>query len=316
MSFHSPPFITNTNTISVLMSKVLLALIPALLIWVYLYGAGSIIQFFLCVITCYSIELLILKIRGKAIRLFLQDGTAMITALLLAFCLPPLAPWWLSVCACIFAMLLGKHVYGGLGQNIFNPAMIGYAIVLISFPAEFAVWQGSFLNDINIDFKQAFGVVFLQQEAFSYSSATLLSESRGQAIPTNINWLEQPSFYLSISFLIGGLFMLLLRVIQWHIPVGVIIGLCLMVFLTHSNETLLDSLSFHLFTGATMIGAFFIATDPVSAATSNKGKFCYALMIGVLVIIIRTWGNFPDGFAFAVLLANLSVPIIDRYLKQ
>ena len=317
MSSPSPPFIHNSNQVYYVMSKLVVALLPALAVWIYLYGIASMIQFFICIATCYAVEGLILMLRKKHLALFLSDGSAMVTALLLAFCLPPLSPWWLSVCACLFAMLIGKHLYGGIGQNIFNPAMLGYAIVLVSFPAEFAIWQSSSLSIANtIDLSQAFEYIFLSADNPISSSATLLSQWRNKTIPETINWLAQPSFYLNVAFLLGGGFLLLLKTISWHIPVGFLIGCVVASFLIYFDENVIDYLQFHLFTGATMIGAFFIATDPVSAASSNRGKFYYAVLIGVLMIVIRAWGNYPDGLAFAILIANLSVPLLDYYITR
>lgn len=312
----SPPFITNTNQVHHVMVKLLIALIPALCVWLYLYGAGSMIQFILCIATCYIVETFILLLRQKPLRPFLTDGSAMVSAVLLSFCLPPLSPWWLACCASLFTMFLGKHVYGGLGQNIFNPAMLGYAIVLLSFPAEFALWQNTSLSGNIADFFQSYEIIFYPTEEIPLSSATLLAKYRNQALPTDINWLQQPAFYLNMSFFIGGLFMLLLRVITWHIPCGFLAGSLLSLIITYAGELSSQHIIFHLFNGAMMIGVFFIATDPVSAASSRRGKFYYALLIGVLTIIIRRWGNFPDSVAFAVLIANLHVPLLDYYLKR
>lgn len=312
----SPPFIHNNNQVSYVMAKMIIALMPAFILWFVLYGVGSVLQMILCIITCYLTEGVILWLRKKPIHLYLKDNSALVTALLLGFCLPPLSPWWLACCSAFFAMLLGKHVYGGLGQNIFNPAMLGYAIALISFPLEFSLWQQPSFNPNTLGLIQSFQVIFQTEPIPTLSSATLLSTFRHQSIPIEINWLEQPYFYLSMSFLLGGIWMIISRLISWHIPIGVLLGSLFTIVVVYFDNQPFYHLLFHLTHGAIMIGAFFIATDPVSAATSKKGKLCYGLLIGVLIILIRLWGNFPDGIAFAVLIANLSVPLLDYYFKS
>jgi len=247
-----------------------------------------------------------LWLRKKPIKMHLLDLSALVSAILLALAIPTIAPWWISVSGTLFAIIIAKHLYGGLGYNPFNPAMIGYVFLLISFPQQMTSWQ------------QPFDVI---------SSATVLDHTKTQlGLDFSMGKITtSPLFgyiagkgweYLSLAYLLGGLWLLQRKVISWHIPVAVLLGLtipALTAYLIDSSR--FNSPLFHLFSGATFCGAFFISTDPVTAASSNKGRLIFGGLIGSLIYIIRTWGGYPDAIAFAVLLANLAAPSIDYYTR-
>jgi len=314
-----------------MMLLVLLALTPAIIAHVVIFGFGLLVQILLACTTAVAAECVALRLRGKPIAKFALDGSAALTGALLALALPPLAPWWMVVSGAGFAILVAKHLYGGLGYNLFNPAMVGYAALLVSFPSQMTHWpfpRG--LNPTDISFAQTLHAIFagnlpseLQWDAIS--GATPLAAVRaGLTLRATMEESQaQPLFgtiagvgwqWISMAALIGGLALLALRVIRWHIPVAMLGALFVAAATMHALDPgAYSSPLFHLFSGATMLGAFFIATDPVSAATSDRGRLIYGAGVGVLAYVIRAWGGYPDGVAFAVLLMNASVPLIDRY---
>lgn len=329
---YSSPYIHNASSVRKLMLQVQIAALPALLAHIYFFGFGITIQWTLAVITWLGVEALLLRLRHRPLKPFISDMSGLITVTGIVFCIPPESPWWVIVSAVTFALIFGKHLYGGLGYNPFNPAMLGYAFVLISFPAEVTQWtlpagisghHLSFLESAQIIFSGQFppGLVHLtgatplneMQTALSHgaSAASTWAQSRFND-PTLINgW-----FWVNVAFLIGGVWMLYSRAIRWQYPVGFLGALASMAWLFHSiDPTTYAPVSFHLFSGGIMLAAFFIITDPVSSSTTPMGRLVYAMGIGVLVYIIRNWGSFPDGIAFAVLLMNLFVPLIDQYTQ-
>jgi electron transport complex protein RnfD len=260
-----------------------------------------------------------------------MDGSALLTAWLLALSLPPLAPWWLVVVGTFFAIVISKQLYGGLGYNPFNPAMVGYAVLLISFPVIMTHWPAP------IDLAQA-KLSFVDQLHYIFGAANGLSLD-AVSMATPLDYLKtQLTLHHSIqeitsaeqfglvgakggelvvgAYLLGGLYLLQQRLITWHLPTAFLSVLALMagafylVDATHFAHPL-----FHLFTGASMLGAFFIITDPVSGPTTPKGKLVFAAGIAVLTYLIRVYGGYPDGVAFSVLLMNMCVPLIDAWTQ-
>ncbi len=329
----TPPFLSGTNRVTDHMVQLLLALIPAIMALVYYFGPGVLINIVLAVTVALAAEALMLKLRHRPVKPFLSDGSAIVTALLLAIALPPLSPWWLTTVGILFAIIFAKHLYGGLGYNPFNPAMVAYVLLLISFPVEMTTWAPLVsLSESPITFTHALQVILTEQwpqhiAIDAISAATPLDSMKTQIgmqlTPSQI--MEQPIFsgfagigwqWINIWFAIGGIFLIYRKVISWHIPVAVISSLAVVSLLTWllAPETTASPL-FHLLSGGTMIGAFFIATDPVTAATTLKGRLIFGVGIGLLTYIIRVWGGYPDGIAFAVLLMNMLVPLIDYYTQ-
>lgn len=347
MSFFiaSSPHTHQRRTTSDLMQLVALAMVPGIIAQWYFFGWGVILQIVLAIITAYAAEALCLHARDRSSRSGLRDNTALVTALLLAVSIPPLAPWWLIVIGVAFSIIVVKHLYGGVGQNLFNPAMAGYVVLLISFPLQMTSWlppvelSGGPVSLYESAYLMLFGYT---SEGYSVEQmrmvetgvlldaitmATPLDHIRhdlGQGLTLSES-TQAPIFvgiaglgwqWVSLAYLAGGLLLLQQRVIKWHIPVAMLasIGLLAAVGAIVAPDRL-PGVGIHLLSGATMIGAFFIATDPVSAATSNKGRLVYGALIGCIIYIIRTYGGYPDAVAFAVLLANMCVPIIDKYTR-
>lgn len=309
------------------MAKVLLALFIPCLVWFLIFGYGVLVQIGLAVVVGLGCEAIALYWRKFSILPFIKDGSTLVAMVLLALCIPPYAPWWLVTIAAVIAILLAKHIYGGLGKNIFNPAMAGYAVVLISFPAEFALWATPDISWLlsaekvisqpswSMTLAMIFGWGDMLNWADAYSGATALAQLQVDNI-LSFEWLKRAWFWFNISALLGGVLLVWWRVITWHIPVAFLVSVTAVSLLFDVFGWLPEAgFMLHHFLGATMLGAFFIITDPVSAATSPKGRLIYAAFAGLMVVVIRTWGNYPDSIAFAVLLANLLVPILDDYCK-
>lgn len=331
-SISSSPFLNLGNSIPRIMLAVLFALIPGILAHVHFFGWGLLINLAIAIPTALASEALMLRLRQRPIKPFLSDYSAILTATLLAITLPSLAPWWLIFIGTAFAIVIAKQLYGGLGYNPFNPAMVGYAMLLIAFPREMTTWLPAQTHDIAFMDSlrySLFDVLPTGRELDAISMATPLDTMKTQL---NLNMtIDEISKHfqnlfgvlagrgwewVNLMFLLGGIVLICMRIISWHIPVAVIGGLflCALVFQLVDVDTHASPI-FHLFSGGAMLGAFFIATDPVSAATTVRGRLYYGVGIGILTYIIRTWGGYPDGFAFAVLLMNMAVPTIDYYTQ-
>ncbi|MCY4364039.1 MAG: RnfABCDGE type electron transport complex subunit D [Gammaproteobacteria bacterium] len=317
----SSPHLHDTRTVGVVMADVCIALVPGLLCYAWLFGPGVLLQCILAVSFALLFEFAVLRLRGRDPRPFLRDGSAVVTALLFAVSISPSAPWWVSLCGIAFAIIIAKHAFGGIGYNLFNPAMAGYVFVLVCFPVQMNTWPdlpaqgiGAYLGSI---FPMAGGQLDM------LSGATPLDELKTRLeMMEMVSEIKTASVYgyfggagwewINALFLLGGIYMLARGVIKWHIPAAVLAGILIVsaAFYLYDAETYASPL-FHLFSGGAMLCAFFIATDPVTASTTGRGRLVYGAMIGILIYLMRQWGAFPDGVAFAVLLANIFVPLID-----
>ena len=302
----------NTNQI---MRQVSYALALGVGAQVYFFGSSVLIQIFLACITGLITEAIFLRLRGSEIKPAIIDGSVVLTAILLAISIPSIAPWWIIVLGVSFAVIFGKQIFGGLGNNPFNPAMLGYAFLLISYPMQMTQWPADYLS-----MGQAVDVIFGLSNIDGLTGATNLDHLKTQlTMGISIQELELNSIsqlWINIGFLLGGIYLLLRRIIFWQIPVSLLLGVVVMstaLSLVDANQ--FASSLFHLVNGATMLAAFFIATDPVSASTTPSGRLIYGFLIGILIVIIRVFGGYPDAVAFAVLLLNITVPLIDFYTQ-
>ncbi len=332
----SAPFVHDKTGVTRTMMLVIVALLPATAYGLYQFGWPAIILFALVIGSSLMFELVSLLVARKPVRLFLFDGSALLTGWLVALSLPPWAPWWIAVLGGFIAIVLGKHIYGGLGQNIFNPAMVARVALLISFPLEmtFFMQPQPLFAAGSPDFMQAVHIVFGGGPDFdALSSASTLTQMKilflgGQPVPVageGSGVLSQMSGVAHsgslgemslVLLLAGGLFLLALRIISWHTPVAMFAGLAVPAALFH----LLDpqhypDLFTHLFSGGVVLGAFFIATDYVTQPISNTGRLIFGAGIGILTFFIRTFSVFPEGVGFAILLMNAMTPLIDHYVK-
>jgi Na+-translocating ferredoxin:NAD+ oxidoreductase subunit D len=311
-----------------IMRLVIVATVPGLLALTLFFGWGSLFNVALASITAVACEALVMKLRGRPVMFYLRDCSALVTGVLLGLALPPYCPWWLVVVGSVTAIILAKQLYGGMGFNPFNPAMVGYVVLLISFPVPMTQWAApaGVLAD-HVGFIEGMRQIWAGVPIDGYSAATpldvvkqnssLLLEDLYSADPTlrEGQWAGAGWEWVNIGFLLGGIFLLYQRVFTWHAPVSMLAALTVMavIFYDGGSSHSGGSPLFHLLSGATMLGAFFIVTDPVTSAVSNRGRIVYGASIGVLLYVMRYWSNYPDAIAFAVLLMNFAAPFIDYY---
>ncbi|MFK8011685.1 MAG: RnfABCDGE type electron transport complex subunit D [Marinicellaceae bacterium] len=326
----SAPHIPNTNTVSKVMLTVCLALAPAIITYVMFFGTGILIQILLSIAFAIIFEGICLKLLNKPIKLYLSDYSAVVTGLLFALCLSPVAPWWISCIGMFFSIVVAKHLFGGLGQNIFNPAMVGFAVVLISFPQAMSVWLAPHaISPYTFSLLENIQAIFLNQFPNSVSFDTLTQATPLDSIKTGVKQnlsiseiTSTPLFgdfgglgweWIANMYFIGGVFLVYKRIITWRIPVAVIVTTFAfsLPFNLYDADHYIGPLQ-HLFSGGLMLGAFFIATDPTSGCSSHKGQLIFGAGVAIMTILIREFGNFPDGIAFGILLMNMSAPLIDR----
>jgi len=336
----SSPHNHNQTKTPNLMRLVIYATLPGILAQWYFFGWGNLIHIGLAMATALICEFTVLSLRKKPISHELFDGSALLTALLLGICLPALAPWWISVIGTIFAIVIVKQLYGGLGHNPFNPAMAGYVMLLVSFPLQMTLWQPPLsLLAFDLNFTNTLTTILTGFTVEGYSVEQVRNTIDGITMATPLDTLKtdislgltvlesikSPVFgdnfavgweWVNAGFLLGGIFLIAKKAIPWQTPVSFLVSLfiCSLIGYSISPDSNPSTL-FHWFSGATMLGAFFILTDPVTGATSNKGRFIVGLLAGLLVYLIRTLGGYPDGVAFAVLLCNMSSPLIDQYTR-
>jgi electron transport complex protein RnfD len=329
------PFLHPAPSVAGVMRHVLFALAPAAIAYVSFFGPGFIINCLAACITALVCEALILRARGLPVAKFVGDYSAVVTAILLAFALPPLTPWWVTVSGTVFAIAIAKHAFGGIGFNLFNPAMAGYVAVLLSYPDLLTTWLPPPLGDL--DYQPpglgatlnyfATGNLPDGQSLDAITRATPLDAVKtGLGQMLTLGEIRADSVFgdfggrgwewIANFVALGGLWLLYKHIIRWHIPVALVGGLLLPATIMYLVDPATHpSPGFHLFSGGAMLAAFFIATDPVTAPSSNVGRILFGVLTGVLTYCIRTWGAYPDGIAFAVLLMNAAVPLIDRYTR-
>lgn len=323
-----------------LMRLVILATLPGVFAQWYFFGWGSIIQIALAVMFCILTEITFLAIRDKHIKAQITDFSAVLTGVLIGICVPSLAPWWITAIGSIFAIAVVKQLYGGIGFNLFNPAMAAYVLLLVSFPLQMTSWQPvktlmlediSFFNHLWLILSgftwEGFSVEQVRMNIDGITMATPLDTLKTD-LTTGLTVLEsfkKPVFgeffglgweWVNLGFLLGGLFLIAKKAIDWVIPASFLCSLFVFSLIAYSvSPDTSASTLFHWLSGGTMLGAFFILTDPVSAATTRKGRIIYASIAALLVYLIRKFGGYPDAIAFAVLLCNMMVPLIDQYFR-
>ncbi|MGY6588558.1 MAG: RnfABCDGE type electron transport complex subunit D [Wenzhouxiangella sp.] len=326
---HRPPSVS----VSGQMGQVLLALVPATGLHVVFFGWGILVQISLALVFGWALEALMLKLRQRPIRPFITDGSVTVAAVLLALCLPPLAPWWVVGTGMVFAVVIAKHLYGGLGYNLFNPAMVGLAAVIIAFPDAMSNWLsprglgdpmpglGQTLHAI------ATGSLPTGLDWDSISRATPLDELRtGLMARLTVSEIRESAVFsafgghgwgmIALAYLAGGLWLMARGVIRWQAPLAVVLT-TLVIAVTawlFSPDSAFPP-SQQLFAGSLMMAAFFIVTDPVSGSSTPHGRLVFGAGVAIITLAIRQFGAYPDGVAFAVLLMNMLVPLIDRYTR-
>ncbi|WP_428825062.1 RnfABCDGE type electron transport complex subunit D [Azonexus sp. IMCC34842] len=325
MMFAPAPFLLKDVSVSQVMTQVCLALIPGIAAYAWLVGPAILVQLVIASLAALLAEALMLRVQGKPQAMFLADGSAIVTAWLIALTFPPLAPWWLVVTGTFFAIVVAKHLYGGLGQNPFNPAMIAFAVCIVAFPALMSQWpsiglQAGLIEQINVilGFAPRLDALSGATPLDALKTALKLGEGKVDVAHLLANQDIFGTFagrgweWVAAGYLLGGLWLWQRKIISWHVPLAFIGALTLISGgLWLYQPTQFASPLFHLFSGGAMLGAFFIATDPVSGCTTPRGKLIFGAGAGLLAYIIRVFGGYPDGVAFAILLMNLCAPVID-----
>ena len=318
-----------TRNTSNIMLLVLAALVPGIAVYSYVISPIVVINALVAMFSAVVFELLAVKLRGARGWPAVQDGSITVAAVLLALAVPPGLPFWQLLVGVFIMVMLGKQVYGGLGNNPFNPAMVGYAALMISFPQNMTLWfapgelhSAGFASLIEAKLGMGQTDIGSNKVWDGVTAATPLEQVRvwrlqslddnGNSTALSLAFSASGWLWINLAFLLGGLFLLYKKVIQWHIPVAVVTSFTLLTLLLGQSQIPLSQL---VFSGALILGAFFIATDPVTAAASNRGRLIFGSGVGALTFTIREFGGYPEGIAFAILLMNLCVPLID-YLDR
>ena len=328
----SGPHVLAVRRVDDIMRKVILALLPAAGWGVLVFGWPALSLTAVTIASALLFEALCLKLKGVAAAPYLRDGSALLSGLLVAMTLPPWAPWWIGVVGAAIAIVLGKQVYGGLGQNPFNPAMLARVALLISFPIEMTTWVEVKPLLFGPGLLDSFGITFAGHGADAVTGATTLGAvktgfSQNQTLPgllydysgllAFIGW-ERGSLgeTSTMLILVGGLWLMREGVIRWHIPLSLLTTLALLSLLFHwANPQHYLGPWVHLNSGAVMLVAFFIATDYVTSPNTPQGQVIFGAGCGLLIFVIRSWGGYPEGTGFAVLLMNAVTPLIDHYIR-
>jgi len=297
----SPHVASMTMTTRGMMRDVLIALLPVVIASVYFFRWLAVEQLLICVVFCLLSEALFTRMRSRPLSL--KDMSAVVTGLILGLSLPGIAPWYVAVIASVVAMGIGKMVFGGLGMNIFNPAMVGRAFVMIAFAGDLAAAGYVDIGRVDIISQATPLTAFKQSGLVTPMVALFLGNTNGSLGETS-----------ALACALGGIYLCRRRAASWEIPAGILISTLLLAGLANLSA-LSDpwTLLHHLLGGALLFGAFFIATDPVTSPLTPSGKWIYGLGIGAIVMLLRLYSGYPEGVMFAVLLMNAVTPLINRW---
>ncbi|MBX3705396.1 MAG: RnfABCDGE type electron transport complex subunit D [Pseudomonadales bacterium] len=292
-----------TLTPRAIMLRVLAALVPGFVVASHFYGPGYLANLVIALAAAALVEAGAARARGVPVAPVLRDGSALVTAALLALALPPGTPWHVVALAIAAGLGLGKHLYGGLGNNPFNPAVVGYAVVLVSFPGALATWPAAIDGLSGATALTTFKYREGQTVADVWTAANGFGALGGH-----------PEQWLNLAFLAGGLALARMRLLAWRIPAALLgtLGVLALAGYDQGSSSSLGSPLFHWFSGGTMLAAWFFATDPVTHPASARGQLLFGCLIGIIAFSIRSFGAYPDGLAFAILLANGCSAWLDR----
>ncbi|PKQ46894.1 RnfABCDGE type electron transport complex subunit D [Confluentibacter flavum] len=312
------PHVHSDRTSKKLMYDVVIALIPAFLVSVYVFGISALIVTSVAIISCILFEYLIQKYLLKA-DVTITDGSALITGILLAFNLPSSLPIWMIIIGSLVAIGVAKLSFGGLGFNIFNPALVGRVFLLISFPIQMTSWPTAFVNNTNVvDAVTGATSLGIIKEGLNMGETMTEISSR---IPSSIDMLfgftgGSLGEMSALALILGGLYLILRKVISWHIPVTLLATIFVVtaIFWVANPEHYANPL-IHLLTGGAILSAFFMATDLVTSPMTKKGMVIFAIGIGIITVVIRLFGAYPEGISFAILIMNAFVPLINKFFK-
>jgi electron transport complex protein RnfD len=298
----SPHISNSTFTTKRMMLDVLIALMPMTCVSVYIFKIYAVKQLLICLISCLAAEFLFVKMRGKSLTL--GDGSAAVTGIIIALSLPGTAPWYVGVIASVVAISIGKIIFGGLGMNIFNPAMVGRAFVMISFASVMGASAYEIAGDAVNAISQATPLSIFKQTGITTPLSDLFwGTTNGSLGETS-----------AIACIIGGLYLCIRKTASWEIPFSILSMILFLSALADISGPCSGYLVLHhLLGGAALFGAFFIATDPVTSPLTRKGKLIFGAGIGALIMLLRLFSGYPEGVMFAVLLMNSLTPLINRW---
>ena len=312
------PHAHGTDSVERNMYGVIIALLPALLVSFWFFGIGSVIVTATSVAACVLLEWAISKYILKQERNTVKDGSAILTGLLLAFNLPSNLPVWIIIIGALFAIGVAKMPFGGLGNNIFNPALVGRAALLVAFPAQMTTWPKVGQLTSYLDAETGATPLAVMKEAVKSGDASVLDrlpDSLSLLLGNHPDGAGALGEICALALLVGLAFMLWRKIITWHIPVSIIATVFVFAGLLHlASPAYADPVSVIL-SGGLMLGAIFMATDYVTSPMTPKGQIIYGVAIGFLTVVIRNWGAYPEGMSFAILIMNAFTPLINNYVK-
>ncbi|MBN1987158.1 MAG: RnfABCDGE type electron transport complex subunit D [Prolixibacteraceae bacterium] len=309
------PHVHSDDSTQKIMYRVVLAMVPALAWSVFVFGIDALRVILIAVLACLAFEYLIQKYLMK-IKPSVMDGSALVTGILLAFNVPSNLPWWIIIIGSLAAIGIGKLSFGGLGHNIFNPALVGRVFMLISFPVQMTSWPVNTQSGIDA-VTSATPLSIIKEGISNGTPISEISKNLPSALEMFWGGIGGSLGEISAALLIlGGLYMLYKKVITWHIPVSIIatVGIMAGIFWMVNPEIYINPV-YHILTGGLMLGAIFMATDMVSSPMTPKGQIIYGIGIGVITISIRLFGAYPEGISFAILIMNAFTPLINYYVK-
>ena len=309
------PHVHGGDSVKKNMYGVCIALVPALLCSFYFFGIGAIAVTAVSVASCVFFEWAINKYMLKNPRPTITDGSAILTGILLAFNLPSNFPLWMVVIGALFAIGVVKMTFGGLGCNLFNPALAGRAFLLISFPVQMTTWPTPGQGFLTLDATTgATPLATMKLIAKGEASMSDLSNSLTDMLIGNTGGCLGE--VCAIAILLGLIYLLVKKIITWHIPVSILVTVAVFSGLMHlANPTTYVAPQYELLSGGLLLGAVFMATDYVTSPMTHKGQLIYGVAIGFLTMVIRTWGAYPEGMSFAILIMNAFTPLINNYCK-
>lgn len=303
----SSPHVHSGDSIQKNMLYVVIALLPAYLVALYYFGVGALAVSVIAIASCIGFEAFIQRFVLKT-KVSISDGSAALTGLLLAMNLPSNLPWWMVIIGSMAAIGLGKMCYGGLGNNLFNPALVGRVFLLISFPAAMTVWP----------VPEPFSMAYMDAQTAATPLSLMKFDQMLPPILSTIVGNEGGSMgeVSAIALLLGGCFLLWKKVITWHIPVSILATVAVFTGIMHLVDPLAyENPLWHLCSGGLLLGAIFMATDYVTSPMTTRGQLIYGAGIGLITVVIRLWGSYPEGVSFAILLMNATTPLIDKYIS-
>lgn len=312
------PHVHSARTSKRVMYDVLYALIPAFLVSIYVFGISALILTSVAIISCLIFEYLIQKYLLKT-EITVTDGSALITGILLAFNLPAGLPIWMIIVGSLIAIGVAKLSFGGLGYNIFNPALVGRVFLLVCFPVQMTMWPTAVENNLSlVDAVTGETTLGIIKEGLMYGETmTTISENLHSNMELLLGITSGSAGEMSaLALLLGGIFLIVRKVITWHIPVTILVTMAIMTGIFWlANPELYANPLIHLLAGGAILGAFYMATDLVTSPMTKKGMVIFAIGIGIITVVIRLFGAYPEGISFAILIMNAFVPLIDKYFK-